>query len=228
MQMNESSTSRLYDLWAKFYDGSFGRLVYKHKRRAIEQLQLQAGQRVLDLGVGTGMILAHYPAEVTAVGMDLSAGMLAKAAGKIRRLQLDHCHLVQADAMQPPFAAGSFDHVLISHTISVVSDPARLVQWASRLVKPNGRIVVLNHFLSSNPILAWWERIMNPIFVKIGWRSDLSLDECLGDVDLRIQDRFRLSALDFWQIVVLIPGKRPDTQTPPATELPRGQLAIEG
>lgn len=219
MKMSEPATSRCYDLWSGFYDRTFGALVHQRQIRALQELRPQPGQRVLDIGVGTGMTLRHYPKNVTVVGMDLSSGMLAKAAEKVRTLGLDHCRLVQADAMMPPFAPRSFDHIMISHTISVVSDPARLLRWAAQLVKPGGRIVVLNHFRSPNRFIGFFEKLVNPICVKIGWRSDLSLEECLQNVDLHVRYRFKMSLVDFWQIVVLTehePGvtRRPQQDEP--------------
>lgn len=203
MLMNEAATSRCYDLWSQFYDRTFGRLVHRRQLRAVDQLRPKAGQRVLDIGVGTGMTLCHYPKNVRVVGLDLSSGMLTKAVHKIRQHRLDRCLVVQADAMLPPFDDCSFDHIMISHTISVVSDPARLLRWARRLVKPGGRIVVLNHFQSPVAPVAWLERLANPLCTKVGWRSDLSLEECLASVDLHVQYRFKISLVDFWQIVVL-------------------------
>lgn len=202
-RMAEPTTGTLYDLWAKIYDHSFGALVHRRQIMAIEQLRAQPGERVLDIGVGTGMTLRHYPKDITVVGMDLSGGMLSKAALKVAEDGLTQCRLVQADAMMPPFADESFDHIVISHTISVVSDPQKLVNWARRLLKPGGRIIVLNHFMSPNKMVGWFERVLNPLCVKIGWRSDLSLEECFGDSDLHVQYRFKMAAFDFWQIVVL-------------------------
>ncbi len=202
-RMSEPSTGRMYDLWALFYDHTFGALVRRRQVLAIEQLRARPGDRVLDIGVGTGMTLRHYPDNVTVVGMDLSGGMLGKAAQKVDELGLKQCRLVQADAMRPPFADGSFDHIVISHTISVVSDPQKLVAWATRLLKPGGRIIVLNHFMSPNPVVSWFERVLNPLCVKIGWRSDLSLEDCMSGADLHVQYRFKMAAFDFWQIVVL-------------------------
>jgi phosphatidylethanolamine/phosphatidyl-N-methylethanolamine N-methyltransferase len=213
MRMTEAATSPLYDLWAKFYDHTFGALVRKRQVRALEQLRPAPGERVLDIGVGTGMTLRHYRRDITVVGMDLSSGMLGKARKKIRRDGLTHCKLVQGDAMAPPFEDHSFDHVMITHVVTVVSDPQKLMRWAQRMVKPGGRIVVLNHFLSPSPFLAWWEKKLNPMFVKIGWRSDLPLEECLLGTDLAVRYNFKMSQIDLWQIVVLgeqRPGDRPE------------------
>ena len=206
--MAEPSTSKLYDLWAKFYDHSFGALVHKRQHRALKQIRHAPGDRVLDLGVGTGMTLEHYPRDLRVVGMDLSPGMLAKAYEKKQKLGLDHVELVLGNALQTPFADHSFDHVVISHTISVVSEPNKLLHEARRLVKPDGRIIVLNHFRSNQPVVGWVERVFNPVFVKIGWRSDLALEECLDGVGLRVLYHFKMSAVDVWQIVVLTPRLR--------------------
>ncbi len=232
MRMTEQVTGSIYDLWAKFYDYSFGSLVRQRQRAAVQQLRLHPGDRVLDLGVGTGMTFEHYPKNVSVVGIDLSSGMLHKAARKIDKQQLNHCTLVQGDAMRPPFADHSFDHVMITHVISVVSDPQKLLHWAQRLVKPGGRIVVLNHFLAGNLMVATIERALNPLFVRIGWRSDLSMAECLRgqDLSLQVQYRFKLSAIDLWQIVVLSdqPASRLQTELSRREKLPGAGVAVEG
>src|SRR5215204_3280680 len=95
---------------------------------AIRPMNVADTDRVLDLGIGTGVSLNFYPNRGRIVGVDLSAGMLREARKKIRERGLDHASVFQANALQLPFGDDTFDHVFISQVISVVSDPYRLVQ----------------------------------------------------------------------------------------------------
>src|SRR5512138_1270084 len=126
--MQEASTKKIYDIHSVFYDATFGRLVRRRIERAIHHMNIGPGDRVLDLGIGTGVSLNYYPRHVRLVGIDLSSGMLREARKKIRERGLESTAVFQADALHLPFGDNSFDHVFISHVISVVSDPYRLVQ----------------------------------------------------------------------------------------------------
>lgn len=203
MAMHEPKTSRIYDAWSWMYDKTFGPIAGRSLLCALDQLRPRPRQRVLDIGVGTGLTLPHYPSDIEVVGLDLSAGMLAQAEQRRVEHELSHCLLVQGDALAPPFADESFDHIMITYTVSVVSDPALLLRQARRMLKPGGRVVIVNHFLSAHRPIAMLERLANPLCNRLGWRSDLPLADVLAATDLKLEYQFKRRRTDFFTIVVL-------------------------
>ena len=203
MGMHEPKTSRIYDAWSWMYDKTFGPIARRSLLCAIDQLRPRPGQCVLDIGVGTGLTLPHYPSDIHVVGLDLSAGMLAQAQQRCDEHGLSNCELVQGDALAPPFAGESFDHIMITYTVSVVSDPALLMRHARRMLKPGGRVVIVNHFQSVHRPLAVIERLVNPLCNRLGWRSDLPLVDVLAATDLKLQYQFKRRRTDLFTIVVL-------------------------
>ncbi len=206
--MQETSTRKIYDLHSSVYDRLFAPMVRSRIGKAVEShMALRAGHRVLDLGIGTGNSLHHYPAETQVYGIDLSRGMLAKCRRKIEERGLSNISILQGDALRLPFGDSTFDRIFISHVISVVSDPVGLLREAQRVAKPFARIVIVNHFLSSNPLIARAEKLLSPICSKIGWRSDLSLTDLLKQTGVELDYRFKLERIDLWQTVVISNSK---------------------
>jgi phosphatidylethanolamine/phosphatidyl-N-methylethanolamine N-methyltransferase len=201
--MQESSTRKIYDVQSVFYDATFGRLVKRRIERAIEHMNITDTDTVLDLGIGTGASLNFYPRHGRVVGIDLSAGMLRECRKKIRERELNRAVVFQADALRLPFADDSFDHVFISHVISVVSDPAKLVREAQRVAKPGARIVIVNHFQSTNRFIAMVEKWLCPLCTKLGWRSDLALQDLIRQTGVSIDYRYKLESIDLWETVVI-------------------------
>lgn len=202
--MEEATTRGIYDFHSTFYDITFGRLVRRRIARAISHMNIQADDLVLDLGIGTGVSLNYYPADRgRLIGLDLSAGMLKQACKKIADQGRTNASVFQADALFLPFGDNSFDHVFISHVISVVSDPYRLVREAQRVAKPGARIVLLNHFQSTNPMVAMIEKWVSPICTQLGWRSDLQLNELVKRTGMQIDYRYKLESIDLWETVVV-------------------------
>jgi phosphatidylethanolamine/phosphatidyl-N-methylethanolamine N-methyltransferase len=205
--MQEASTKKIYDVQSNFYDVTFGRLVRRRIAEAVRHMNIGDEDRVLDLGIGTGASLNYYPNRGNIIGVDLSPGMLRECRKKIAERGLDHASVFQADAMRLPFADSTFNHVFISHVISVVSDPYRLVREAQRVAKEGARIVILNHFQSTNRLIAKVEKLLCPLCVKLGWRSDLPLQDLVRRTGVQVEYRYKLESIDLWETVVITNNK---------------------
>jgi len=205
--MQETTTKKIYDIQSMVYDVTFAKLVKKRVQTAIQHMNIVEHDTVLDLGIGTGASLSFYPAQGRIIGIDLSDGMLREARKKIREQNITNVSLVQANALSLPFPDNYFDHVFISHVISVVSDPVVLVQEAQRVAKPDARIVVLNHFQSSNRFVAMIEKWLCPLCTRLGWRTDLALPELIRKTKMQIDYRYKHDAIDLWETVVMTNNK---------------------
>jgi phosphatidylethanolamine/phosphatidyl-N-methylethanolamine N-methyltransferase len=206
--MQEVTTKRIYDLQSVVYESTFGWLVRRRVKTAVNHLAIRPDDVVLDLGIGTGASLNYFPRDRGKIfGIDLSSGMLRYAKQKIREWGLQNVKLCQANALELPFADDSFDQVFISHVISVVSDPVALVREAQRVAKPGARILILNHFQSTNRFIALLEKWLCPFFVHLGWRSDLALQDVVRGTRMEIDYRFKLESIDLWEMVVTTNNK---------------------
>jgi phosphatidylethanolamine/phosphatidyl-N-methylethanolamine N-methyltransferase len=205
--MQEATTKGIYDFHSAFYDVTFGRLVRRRIARAISHMNIRESDRVLDLGIGTGVSLNYYPQRGQIWGIDLSDGMLREARKKIEERGLEHVSLFQADALNLPFANDTFDQVFISHVISVVSDPYQMMREAQRVARPDARIVIVNHFQSTNRFIALLEKWLCPLCTRLGWRSDLALQDLIRRTGVQVDYRYKLESIDLWETVVITNDK---------------------
>ena len=146
MKMTNRWNQFIYRLWAPIYDSTVNRLFLPGRQRALKLLDLQSGERVLIVGVGTGADLPLLPAAVEATGIDISPEMLAKA-----RFKLDQClasvKLIEGDAQTLLVEPTSFDAVILNLILSVIPDGNACLRSALRALKPNGRAVIFDKFL---------------------------------------------------------------------------------
>ena len=200
--MKTEQIKKIYSLWSRCYDYVFKWFFSPRQRHVIETMGIKPGQRVLDVGVGTGLALPLYPPECEVVGIDLSRDMLSKAQRKVEELGLDHVQLLEMDAQQLSFFDDSFDHVLATFVISVVPDPVRTIGEMKRVLKPDGSLVIVNHFQSEeNKILGTFERLVAPICRWLGWKSDLKLSDLAAGANLAISQSYQMKRVDLWQVV---------------------------
>lgn len=199
--MQEARTKIIYDFQSYFYDLLARKTLAHRQRAAIRRMDILPGQRVLDIGIGTGLSLDAYPGHCHVVGMDISPGMLAKARQKVIRRGLTNVDLICADALKCNLAPQNFDHIVLSYVVSVVSDPVQLIRVAYYLGKPGCRIVIINHFRSANRMIGLIETLICPLCMHLGWRSDLSLQDLIKATGLQIDYRYKLEPVDLWETV---------------------------
>ena len=89
----------------------------------------------------------------------------------------------------------------------MVSDPYRLIREAQRVAKPDARIVIVNHFQSDNRFVALVEKWLCPLCSKLGWRSDLVLQDVIERTGMQVDYRFKLDSIDLWETVVVSNNK---------------------
>jgi phosphatidylethanolamine/phosphatidyl-N-methylethanolamine N-methyltransferase len=194
----------VYDKLAKVYDLFFGPTLHPGRLQAIERMKIQPGERVLEVGVGTGINLALYPREASVTGIDFSSSMLEKARERAARKHAAPVRLLQMDAADIKFADDSFDIVYAPYLISVVPDPVKVAQEMRRVCRPGGRIIFLNHFLSPNPILSRIERLISPSTIHIGFKSDLDLPAFLAQAGLEPISIEKVNIPKIWSLVTCV------------------------
>ncbi|MEU4520687.1 class I SAM-dependent methyltransferase [Amycolatopsis sp. NPDC024027] len=158
----------------------------------------QATGEVLEVAVGTGLNLPCYPAEVTLTGVDLSEGMLAIARDRARRLG-HPVTLREGDAEALPFADASFDTVLCTFGLCAIPDPAAAVGEMVRVLRPGGRLILVDHVASSSRIVRGLQRLVELASVPLAGehfrRRPLELVEALG-LPVQRRERFKLGLVE--------------------------------
>ena len=196
--------TKVYEKLASVYDFTFGPVLHPGRVDAIERMGIRPGDRVLEVGVGTGINAALYPRDCSVTGVDLSSPMLEKARERVARKGLRNVRLLQMDAANLKFGDDTFDIVYAPYVISVVPDPVAVTREMCRVCRPGGRIVILNHFRSRNALMAWIERMISPFTVHIGFKSDLDLPAFLAQAELKPVSINKVNFPRIWSLVTCI------------------------
>jgi ubiquinone/menaquinone biosynthesis C-methylase UbiE len=167
MKMTNLHNLIAYRRWAPIYDATVNHIFTPGRIRALSLLNLQPGENVLIVGVGTGADFPYLPAGIDATGIDLSPDMLAKA-----RLKLLACratvNLIQGDAQVLLVPENSYDAAILNLILSVVPDGRACLQSTLRAVKPGGRLVIFDKFQPENEKVTPGRRFMNVFSTRLG------------------------------------------------------------
>ena len=185
--LQDETIKAAYRRYAGFYDALFGPVLQPGRKAVLNALGLRPGERVLEVGVGTGLSLPMYPASVKVTGIDLSREMLDKARARVARRGLANVEgLLEMDAESMSFADASFDKVVAMYVMPVVKNPARVLDEFHRVCRPDGEIYLVNHVRSDNPLLGAVEKGLARFSNQIGFRPDFELRELVngsGEID---------------------------------------------
>ena len=174
MQIEAVKTA--YRRYARIYDMVFGAVLQPGRRAVLDALKLRSGDRVLEVGVGTGISLPLYPRDVRITGIDVSREMLERARGRVARAGLKNVDaLLEMDAEEMTFPDASFDKGVAMYVVSVVPNPAKLLDELHRVCKPDGEVFIVNHFQSDNPVVGTLERALGMFSSQIGFDPEVDL-----------------------------------------------------
>jgi ubiquinone/menaquinone biosynthesis C-methylase UbiE len=157
---------RYWDKHSKTYDkqmGFFDRHVFGDSRAWACR---QASGDVLEVAVGTGLNLEHYPDDVNVTGIDLSDAMLDIARERATSLGRT-ATLRQGDAQSLPFADAEFDTVICTFGLCTIPDPVAAIAEMSRVLRPGGRFILVDHIEGSSRTVRAVQRMIEILSVPM-------------------------------------------------------------
>lgn len=170
--LETSVVATAYARWAPIYDAVCGPVMVMGRRAAAAAAR-SVGGSILEVGVGTGLSFDDYGAGTEITGIDMSAPMLEKARAKMASGRYPFVRAVhQMDAHHMTFPDATFDCVVAQFVITLVANPEQVLSECHRVVKPGGRIILVNHLYSEVGLAAAVERWAARKTRKLGLRPE--------------------------------------------------------
>lgn len=216
VQDDRERLRRIYDAYAPGYDRGMDvldRILFPGGR---EWVCRQARGKVLEIAVGTGRNLPFYPADITLSGIEQSPAMLQIARRRAAELGID-ADLRIGDAQALDFPDGSFDAAVCTVALCSIPDHAGAIAEAHRVLRPGGRLLLLEHVRSPVLPVRLLERVLDPIAVRT--QADHLLRDPLDHLagagfQVEYVERSRLGLVE--RVSARVPGGEPGTAATPA------------
>ena len=161
-----SAVARRYDRIARFYDAFEAPMDLLGGSRRRARTVGGATGRILEVGIGTGRNLDHYPPEAEVTGIDISPQMMARARQRAQRIGRSP-RLDVADVEHLPYPDASFDTVIATCVFCSVPDPVAGLSEVARVTRPDGQIRLLEHVRPRNPLLGWLADQISPAVQRL-------------------------------------------------------------
>lgn len=182
MAVNTNRWNRLrYTLYAPFYDLVVGR-IGRGRRRAIDLLNVQPGERVLIDGCGTGLDLELLPRDCRITAIDITLAMVEKTRARAAALGMAIDARVM-DAASLDFAGESFDCVVLHLVLAVVPDPYGTAREAERVLRPGGRVSIFDKFAHRPSV---FRRALNVVTNFVATDITRNVEDILAKTELRV------------------------------------------
>ncbi|GAB4264499.1 MAG: class I SAM-dependent methyltransferase [Deferrisomatales bacterium] len=198
--MNQDYSKRFYAWMAPFYDWVFG-LAMEEGRREVGRL-VRRGDKVLEVGVGTGLGLRYYPSGCHVVGVDICPQMLRKARWRaLVRGNGTRTDLRCMDATNLRFEDGVFDVVVAPYVITTVGDPGRLCEEMHRVCRQGGTAIVVSNTREEG-VYGNLKCRVSPLMEKVGFCTNLDVGETLRAAGFQVHDERRVNLLGMHKLFV--------------------------
>jgi phosphatidylethanolamine/phosphatidyl-N-methylethanolamine N-methyltransferase len=201
--MSDASLRAAYSVWALGYDLLLGATMSRARRRSLEVLAPRERERVLLVGVGTGLDLPHLPRRSAYCGVDITPAMLRRAGRRAARIGLPIA-LAEASASALPFDDEGFDGVVLHLILAVVPDAAAALREVARVLRPGGRVVIWDKMLREGRRPSLFRRAVHALTHRHLTGFLFDLDAALAAAPaLRVTHREPSIVGGMWQIVLL-------------------------
>lgn len=187
-------TANFYNRFSFFYP--FVDFFLKgHKRRLLHEINKEPAGKLLEIGVGNGKHLIAYKSHQV-IGIDTSLAMLEMA-----RKQKGDFTLLQMSGEDLTFKDQSFDYIVLSHVIAVVNDPEKVLEEVHRVLKPKGKVYILNHFTPNN-WLRHIDRLFNSISGLFRFRSVFYIESLATIQKFRLLKAISFGKLSYFKLLI--------------------------
>ena len=181
-----SVTNLIYGPLSPLYDLVCGAMLQPGRRRAMSLLAPNPGERILEIGVGSGYNVNDYPNACRVVAVDLSRVMIQRARRRVDAGHRDSVRFAQMDAARLALPDGAFDAVYVPYTINVLPDPVAAGRELVRVCRHGGRVVLLNHFHDVPDTSNIVNRVAGTLAAAAEVNWQLRLETLLHALELRL------------------------------------------